>query len=109
MDYAGRMPRLGEVLADRYRIDGPLGVGGMATVHRARDLRLGRDVAVKVLLPNLAVDVALVERFVREAHALAAVNHPAVVAVYDVDAGDNAAGREPFYVMELCPDGSLAD
>jgi eukaryotic-like serine/threonine-protein kinase len=109
MDYAGAMPRLGEVLADRYRIDAPLGVGGMATVHRARDLRLGRDVAVKVLLPNLAVDGALVERFVREAHALAAVNHPAVVAVYDVDAGDVAAGREPFYVMELCPDGSLAD
>jgi serine/threonine protein kinase len=103
------MARLGEVLADRYRIDAPLGVGGMATVHRARDLRLGRDVAVKVLLPDLATDGMVVERFVREAHALAAINHPAVVSVYDVDPGDPAARREPFYVMELCPDGSLAD
>jgi hypothetical protein len=109
MDYAAAMARLGEVLADRYRIDAPLGVGGMATVQRARDLRLGRDVAVKILLPNLATDGALVDRFVGEAHALAAINHPAVVSVYDVDPGDPASGREPFYVMELCSDGSLAD
>ncbi len=103
------MPRPGDVLLDRYRIVDRLGSGGMATVDRARDERLDRDVAVKVLLPNLADDPATAARFEREARSLAAAAHPGVVAVYDVDAGDRATGREPFYVMELCPGGSLAD
>ena len=80
----------------------------MATVHRARDERLERDVAVKILLPNHAGDPATAARFEREARSLAAATHPNVVAVYDVDAGDPAAGRDPFFVMELCPGGSLA-
>ena len=102
------MPAPGELLAGRYRIVAPLGSGGMATVHRARDERLERDVAVKVLLPNLAGDAQTAARFEREARSLAAASHPNVVAVFDVDAGDPAAGREPFFVMELCPGGSLA-
>jgi eukaryotic-like serine/threonine-protein kinase len=96
-------------LGSRYRIDGPLGSGGMASVYRATDLRLERPVAVKVLLANHAQDARLVERFEREARTLAAVDHPAIVSIFDVDAGDPASGREPFFVMELCPDGSLAD
>ena len=103
------MPIVGDVLADRYRIDDRLGAGGMATVLRAHDLRLDREVAIKVLLPNLAADPAIAERFEREARALAAASHPNVVAIHDVDAGDPATGREPFYVMELCDGGSLAD
>jgi serine/threonine-protein kinase len=103
------MPVPGDVLADRYRIGALLGSGGMATVHRAHDDRLGRDVAVKVLLPNLASDPVLARRFDREAQAMARVADPGLVAVYDVDPGDPAAGREPFFVMELCPGGSLAD
>ena len=103
------MPTVGDILADRYRIDDRLGAGGMATVLRAHDLRLDREVAIKVLLPNLAADPALAERFEREARALAAASHPNVVAIHDVDAGDPATGREPFYVMELCDGGSLAD
>ena len=103
------MPIVGDVLAGRYRIDAPIGVGGMASVYRAADLRLERDVAVKVLLPNLAADPVLAQRFEREALALAATSHPSVVKVFDVEAGDAAAGREPFYVMELCDGGSLAD
>ena len=103
------MPKPGDLLLDRYRILDRLGSGGMATVDRARDERLDRDVAVKVLLPNLADDPPTAARFEREARSLAAAAHPGVVAVYDVDAGDRAAGREPFYVMELCPGGSLAD
>jgi eukaryotic-like serine/threonine-protein kinase len=103
------MPAPGDLLVDRYRIIGPLGSGGMATVHRARDERLGRDVAVKILLPNLAGDQATARRFDREARAMAAVTHPGLVAVFDVDAGDPDAGREPFVVMELCPGGSLAN
>ena len=103
------MPIVGDVLAGRYRIDAPIGVGGMASVYRAADLRLERDVAVKVLLPNLAADPALAPRFEREALALAATSHPSVVKVFDVEPGDPTTGREPFYVMELCDGGSLAD
>ena len=101
------MPAIGDVLAGRYRIDARLGAGGMATVWQARDLRLERDVAVKVLLPNLAGDPVLAARFDREARALAALADPHVVGIHDVVEGD--AGTEPFLVMELCPDGSLGD
>jgi len=103
------MPTIGETLAGRFRIDGSLGAGGMATVFRARDLRLDRDVAVKVLAPNLAGDAVLSERFDREARALAAISHPNVVTIYDVEPGDPATGREPYFVMELCEGGSLAE
>jgi len=103
------MPIIGERLAGRYRIDGRLGTGGMATVHRGHDLRLGRDVAIKMLLPHLAGDPIIAARFDREARSLAALSHPNVVAVFDVEPGDPAAGFEPFFVMELCDGGSLAD
>src|SRR5438552_4059610 len=103
------MPAVGEVLGDRYEIEAPLGAGGMATVYRARDRRLDRDVAIKVLLPNLALDPVLARRFDREARTLASINHPSIVAIYDVEPGDPAQGREPFFVMELCGGGSLGD
>jgi serine/threonine protein kinase len=103
------MPAPGDRLVNRYRIGAMLGSGGMATVHRAHDERLDRDVAIKVLLPNLANDPVLARRFEQEARAMAAVADPGLVAVFDVDEGDSAAGREPFVVMELCPGGSLAD
>lgn len=103
------MPIVGDVLAERYRIDGVLGAGGMASVYLATDLRLDRQVAVKVLLPNLARDPSLAGRFDREARMLAAVAHPSVAAIFDVEPGDAEVGREPFYVMELCDGGSLAD
>ena len=103
------MPIVGDVLADRYRIEAILGVGGMASVYRATDLRLDRDVAVKVLAANLAADAQFAEQFNREAGAMAGFSHPNVAAVYDVELGDPTTGREPFYVMEYCPQGSLAD
>ncbi len=103
------MPMVGDTLAGRYRIDAALGAGATAVVYRAHDLRLGRDVAVKVLLPNLARDPLVAGRFDREARALAAAAHPGIVSVFDVDRGDPATGREPFFVMELCDGGSLAD
>ena len=103
------MPTVGEDLAGRYRIEAPLGAGGMATVWRALDLRLDRAVAVKVLSPNLAADPVLAERFDREARSLAAVSHPALVAIFDVEPAAPATGREPFFVMELSSGGSLAD
>jgi serine/threonine-protein kinase len=100
------MPAVGDLLADRYRIDTRLGAGGMGTVWRAHDVRLDRDVAVKVLMPSFAGDPVLTERFDREARALAAVASPHVIAIHDVV---TAAGSDPFLVMELCPDGSLGD
>lgn len=103
------MPRIGERLAGRYRLDALIGSGGFATVFRARDLRLKRDVAAKVLLANHATDPVIATRFDREARVLAAVSHPNVVAVHDVAPGDPAIGAEPFLVMELCDGGSLAD
>ena len=78
----------------------------MGTVWRAHDLRLDRDVAVKVLLPSFGGDPVLTERFDREARALAAVASPHVIAIHDVVTG---VGGDPFIVMELCPDGSLGD
>jgi serine/threonine protein kinase len=103
------MPIVGDLLADRYRIDGPVGAGGMASVYRATDLRLDRAVAVKVLSANLAADATLASRFEREARALAAAANPSVVTVFDVAPGDPETGREPFYVMELCDGGTLGD
>ena len=67
----------------------------MASVYRGHDLRLDRDVAIKVLLPNMAADAVVAERFEREARALAAAAHPSVVNVYDVEPGDPATGRDP--------------
>ena len=103
------MPASGDLLAGRYRILAPLGAGGTATVFRANDERLSREVAIKILLPNLAGDPTVASRFEREARTLAAAAHPGVVSIFDVDAGDPSTGREPFFVMELCPGGSLAD
>src|SRR5450759_928325 len=104
--YSRNMLAVGDLLAGRYRVDARLGAGGMGSVWRAHDLRLDRDVALKVLLPSVAGDPVLAQRFDREAHALAAVTSPHVIAIYDVVTG---AGGDPFLVMELCPDGSLGD
>jgi len=103
------MPRIGESLGGRYRLDALIGSGGFAAVFRAHDLRLERDVAVKVLLANHATDPTIAARFDREARVLATVSHPNVVAIHDVAAGDPATAEEPFLVMDLCEDGSLAD
>jgi eukaryotic-like serine/threonine-protein kinase len=80
-----------------YQILGPLGRGGMGEVYRAKDLRLDRQVAVKVVPEPLAQDPERLARFEREAKAVAALAHPNILVLYDV-------GREqgiPFAVMEL--------
>src|SRR5215831_6641774 len=68
-----------------YEIVGPLGAGGMGEVYRARHLKLGRDVAVKVLPSDLAADRERRQRFEREARAASALNHPNIVTIHDVD------------------------
>ena len=70
-----------------YEILAPLGAGGMGEVYRARDTRLGRDVALKILPAELANDATRRQRFEQEARAVAALNHPNIVAVYDVGDG----------------------
>ncbi|HEX5591489.1 MAG TPA: serine/threonine-protein kinase [Candidatus Limnocylindrales bacterium] len=97
-----------DVLGGRYRLEGPLGAGGMATVHRAYDLLLGRQVAVKILASNVAASPAHLERFGREARAMATITHPNLVAIYDVGWTDDQTGRLPFLVMELVSGGTLA-
>ncbi|MFE5710628.1 protein kinase [Streptomyces sp. NPDC056501] len=101
----------GEILAGgRYRIDGLLGSGGMAQVYRAYDLSLARAVAVKTMLPGLALDASHPERFRREAQAMAALRHPHVVTVHDTGEEPRADGPPvPYFVMELVTGPSLAD
>jgi serine/threonine-protein kinase len=79
-----------------YEIVGLLGAGGMGEVYRARDPRLGRDVAIKVLLGECAADAAGRDRFEREARAIAALSHPNVLAIFDVGTAD-----QRFIVTEL--------
>jgi len=98
-----------QVLGDRYEIGGVLGRGGMAEVHRGRDLRLGREVAVKVLRHDLARDPSFQVRFRREAQASASLNHPAIVAVYDTGEDRTANGATPYIVMEYVEGETLRD
>ncbi|MCM4081761.1 Stk1 family PASTA domain-containing Ser/Thr kinase [Paractinoplanes hotanensis] len=90
------------LLGGRYQVGELLGYGGMAEVHRGRDLRLGRDVAIKMLRTDLARDATFQERFRREAQNSAALNHPAIVAVYDTGEEISSTGeKQPFIVMEF--------
>src|SRR5947209_11410590 len=86
-----------------YEILSPLGAGGMGEVYRARDPRLGRDVAVKVLPPTFSADADRLHRFEQEACAAGALNHPNILAVYDVGTHDGA----PYVVSELLEGESL--
>src|SRR5215831_4819119 len=80
-----------------YEVIGSLGSGGMGDVYRARDSRLNRQVAIKVLPDHLALDTAARARFAREGQALATLSHPNLVALYDI----GSEGSTSFAVMEL--------
>jgi serine/threonine-protein kinase len=102
------VPPLGLSIAlpDRYRVVDRIATGGMATVYRAEDGVLGREVAVKILAPHVAADPVSRQRFEREARTAARVgDHPNVVTIYDIgEVGENA-----FIVMELYRGGTIAD
>ncbi len=88
-----------------YLILGRLGEGGMGMVYRAHDTRLGRDVALKVMRPDWGGDPSRRQRFIREAQAASALNHPNILTIYEIDAD---AGVD-FMTIELVPGGTLAD
>jgi Tol biopolymer transport system component len=88
-----------------YEIEGLLGVGGMGVVYRARDPRIGRDVALKVLPPALAESPERVRRFEAEARAAGGLNHPNVLAIHDVGAYEGA----PYFVSELLSGQTLRE
>nr|MBA3339027.1 Stk1 family PASTA domain-containing Ser/Thr kinase [Geodermatophilaceae bacterium] len=97
------------MLGQRYEVGEVLGRGGMAEVHRGRDIRLGREVAIKVLRSDIARDPTFQARFRREAQAAASLNHPAIVAVYDTGEDSVAAGDVPYIVMEYVEGRTLRD
>ncbi|WP_155853076.1 protein kinase domain-containing protein, partial [Arthrobacter sp. H14] len=102
------------VLDGRYEVGELIGRGGMADVHLGRDVRLGRSVAIKLLRPDLARDPQFQSRFRREAQAVAGLNHPSIVSVFDT--GDQCVVDDvtepvtvPFIVMEYVDGRTLRD
>ena len=98
------MTEIGTTLGGRYRLLELLGQGGMATIYRARDAQLERDVAVKLLRPEYGQDPDFLARFRDEARAVASLSHPNIVPVFDF--GEDASG--PYIVMELIDGQDLA-
>ena len=88
-----------------YEILAPLGAGGMGEVYRARDTKLGREVAIKVLPSEVTQDSERLARFQREAHLLASLNHPHIAAIYGLE----EVGDKPFLVLELVEGEDLAE
>jgi serine/threonine-protein kinase len=100
----------GRTLA-HYRIGASIGAGGMGQVYRAADTKLGRDVALKVLPEEMASNAEMLDRFQREARAVAALNHPNIVTIYSVEEADPSTGSGQaaihFLTMELVEGQSL--
>ncbi|MDR6867930.1 serine/threonine-protein kinase [Microbacterium resistens] len=103
------------VISERYRVDEPIGRGGMAKVYRGYDMTLGREVAIKILDRDLARDTAFRTRFRMEAQAASRMAHPSIVRVFDAgedpsaEAGGSPAEPVPFIVMELVEGELLKD
>jgi serine/threonine-protein kinase len=96
-------------LGGRYQLGPMIGTGGMADVYLAEDLRLHREVAIKILRSDLARDPAFVTRFNKEALAVAALNHPGIVAVYDSGQEKTSSGVMPYIVMEYVEGKTLRE
>src|SRR5262245_7422955 len=97
-DFLGQVP-------DGYEVIGELGRGGMGVVYHVRDRALHREVALKMVLAGRHASADELARFLGEARAAAALQHPNVIQVYSVDAFDGL----PYFTLEYCPGGSLAD
>ena len=99
------MPLASGTLLGPYEIQTPLGAGGMGEVYRARDTRLGREIAIKILPVSFSEDSDRVKRFELEARAIAALNHPTILAVHDVGHADSTH----YLVTELLEGESLQE
>ena len=89
----------------QYRIGQPIGQGGMGTVYKATDTKLGREVALKLLRPDMLEDAGSVARFEREARTLASLNHPQIAVIYDLEEHEGVR----FLALEYVPGPTLAD
>src|SRR5215471_338369 len=98
-------PFIGVVVGDRYRIVTRIGVGGMGAVYRAEHTMMRRDLAVKVLLPELGGKEEFARRFEREAESASRLTHPNIISVTDFG---RTAGGAPFLVMEFLAGESLS-
>lgn len=97
------------MLSDRYELGDVIGRGGMAEVHRGRDRRLGREVAIKALRVDLVTDETFQARFRREAQSSASLNHPNIVAVYDTGESEINGVSVPYIVMEYVEGQTLRE
>ncbi len=88
-----------------YEVVGPLGAGGMGEVYRARDERLSRNVALKVLPGEISADKSRLERFEKEARAASSLNHPNIVTIYDIGSSESLA----YIAMELVEGRTLRE
>src|SRR5580700_10915376 len=88
-----------------YEIQSPIGAGGMGEVYRARDSRLNRDVALKILPSSFSTDAERLQRFAQESRAAAALNHPNILSIYDIGEAQGA----PYVVSELLEGETLRD
>jgi formylglycine-generating enzyme required for sulfatase activity/dienelactone hydrolase len=96
---------VGQIIADRYRVAGLIGEGGMGVVYRATDEQLRRTIAIKILPLASAADADRLRRFKSEIRALSALNHPHIVSIYEI----GQAGETPFFVMELVEGQTLRE
>src|SRR5262249_59981670 len=103
-DNAARMALVPGRRLGPYEVIEPIGAGGMGEVYRARDTRLGRDVALKVLPPDVSNDPARRKRFELEARAVAALSHPHICPIHDIGSED---GRD-YLVLEFLQGETLA-
>ena len=100
------MEMMGRLISGRYRLIGPLGEGGMATIWRALDEQLDREVAVKLLRPQFSADSGFAARFKQEARSAGGLSHPNIVGVYDY--GTDGTDGEQYIVMELVSGSDLS-
>src|SRR5262245_43996145 len=92
-----------------YTVIKELGVGGMGVVYHCRDEFLQRDVAIKMLLPELMTETQNVEVFTEEARLAARMDHPNIVTVYDIGVENRLGNKHHFVAMEYLPGGNLAN
>ena len=98
-----------KILGERYELGAMIGTGGMADVYLAQDVRLNRQVAIKILRSDLARDPSFVTRFNKEALSVAALNHPGIVSVYDSGKEDSPSGAMPYIVREYVEGKTLRE